>query len=212
MNTIKEYLGQALMTVKRDYKGYIIINVLYFVTLSLGMAYALFNPQVQTFLNETLTQSWEESLLASIAQALATENWILALFLIFLANLFLGSIIALTVPSVLVFFAGPLLALFRAVLWGIAFSPTSPQFAAALVNALPVLVLEGEAYCIACMPSLKAGMSWLLPNRAHKQEKLTRKQAFKKALHELALVYVLVALILFISAIVEVAVVYVTGT
>jgi uncharacterized membrane protein SpoIIM required for sporulation len=50
-------------------------------------------------------------------------------------------------------------------------------------------------------------MSWLLPKRVYKEAELTRKQAFKKALHELALVYVLVALVLFISAIVEVAVV-----
>jgi hypothetical protein len=171
------------------------------------MIYALFNSEVQTFLHEILAQGWEESFLASIAQASAAENWLLALFLIFLANLIVGSLIVLTVPSVLVFFAGPLLALYRAVLWGIAFSPTSPQFATALVYALPVLVLEGEAYCIACVPSLKVGMSWLLPKRVYKEAELTRKQAFKKALHELALVYVLVALVLFISAIVEVAVV-----
>jgi hypothetical protein len=171
------------------------------------MVYALFNLEVQTFLHEILAQGWEESFLASITQASAAENWFLALLLIFLANLLVGSLVVLTAPSVLVFFAGPLLALYRAVLWGIAFSPTSPQFATALMYALPVLVLEGEAYCIACVPSFKVGMSWLLPKTAYKGAELTRKQAFKKALHELALVYVLVALILFISAIVEVAVV-----
>ena len=207
VNTVGKWMRQALVTVKRDFKGYIIINVLYFVALSLGMVYALFNSEVQTFLHGILAQSWEESFLASIAQASAAENWLLALLLIFLANLLVGSLIVLTGPSVLVFFAGPLLALYRAVLWGVAFSPTSPQFATTLIYALPVLVLEGEAYCIACVPSLKVGMSWLLPKRAYKEAKLTRKQAFKKALHELALVYVLVALVLFISAIVEVAVV-----
>lgn len=207
VSSARKLLAEALNIVKRDYKGYFLINVLYFSSLILGMTYALFNPQAQTFLHETLAQAWEESIFASVAQAYVLQNWLLALFLTFLVNLSLGSFVVLTLPSIPIFFAGLLLAVYRAVLWGIIYSPTSPPYATALAYALPVLLLEGEGYCLACFPGLRAGLSWLFPKRTFKEESITRKQAFRKALRELALVYILVACVLLIASIVEVAVV-----
>lgn len=212
LGTIRKWIAEALTIIKRDYKGYILISALYFAALILGVLYGLLNPQLQTFLHGTLAQAWEESIFSTVTQAYVTENWLSALFLTFLVNLILGSFVVLTVPSLPVFFAGPILAVYRAVLWGIIYSPTSPQFANAIIYALPVLLLEGEAYCIVCFPSFKAGLSWLLPKRAYKDENPTRKQAFRKALRELALVYILVSCILLVSAIVEVTVVSIATT
>jgi uncharacterized membrane protein SpoIIM required for sporulation len=208
--TVSEWIGRAIHIIRRDCKGYILINVIYFGSLLVGISYAFYDPQVQSVLHEVIIQAYEESFMAPVAQAYLSENWFLAFLLTFLVNLCLGSFVVLTLPSIPIFFAGLLLAVYRAILWGVAFSPTSPFYARALAVALPVIILEGEAYCLATWPSLKTGLSWLFPRRVYKEEALNRKQAFVKAARELAVMYVIVALVLLIAAAVEVIVVSIT--
>ncbi len=64
-------------------------------------------------------------------------------------NLALGSVLSITVPSIVLPGGGALLALLRAAMWGLLLAPTSAEMA---VNMLPhsiTLLVEGEGYILA---------------------------------------------------------------
>jgi len=129
---------------------------------------------------------------------------LLAITYTFFINLSLGTVAYITIPGMLVFFFAPALALFRAAMWGVLFAPTTPVLATAAVLSLPTLILEGLGYILAVVPSTYLGLSWLSPKRVFREERLSRKEAFKKELVNSAKAYVWVALILLVAAIVEV--------
>jgi len=132
------------------------------------------------------------------------RNPLLAITYTFFINLSLGTVAYITIPGMLVFFFAPALALFRAAMWGVLFAPTTPVLATAAVLSLPTLILEGLGYILAVVPSTYVGLSWLSPKRVFREERLSRKEAFKKELVNSAKAYVWVALILLVAAIVEV--------
>jgi hypothetical protein len=124
---------------------------------------------------------------------------------IFLFNLAVSSFILTTLPG-LVFFALPLgVLVWRAVLWS---SLMSILPLPDLLLAFPTFVLEGEAYVIAAFSGIILGLSWLKPTWVLKGEKLSRREAFRKVVVEASRLYVLVALLLLISAVVETATIY----
>jgi hypothetical protein len=129
-------------------------------------------------------------------------NPLLLLVEIFLFNLFASGLLVTTLPGLVLFVIPFGVVLWRALLWGtlIAQLP-SPQF----FVALPTFILEGEAYVIAAVAGVILGLSWLKPTWAYKGENLSRGEAFKKAVRECLGLYVLVAVLLFVAAIVETA-------
>ena len=129
-------------------------------------------------------------------------NPLLLLVEIFLFNLFASGLLVTTFPGLVLFVLPIGVVLWRALLWGtlIAQLP-SPHFFA----ALPTFILEGEAYVIAAVAGITLGLSWLKPRWAYKDENLSRSEALRKAVRECAGLYVLVAVLLLIAAIVETA-------
>ena len=128
-------------------------------------------------------------------------DWPLIILSIFLFNLVLSSFVFVTLPG-LVFFPLSVVALVvRAVFWGIMLNqlPT-PLFLA----VFPTLILEGEAYVFAGVAGVDLGLSWLKPVLAYKDENLSRSDAFKKALKDCIRIYVLVSVLLFAAAVVEI--------
>jgi len=132
------------------------------------------------------------------------RNPLLAIVYTFFVNLALGTLAYITIPGLLVFFFAPALVLFRAIMWGVVFAPTTPVLAMAVVLSLPTLILEGLGYVLAVVPSTYLGLSWLSPKRVFREEKLSRKEAFKKELVNSAKAYAWVALVLVVAAVVEV--------
>lgn len=129
------------------------------------------------------------------------SNPALAVAYTFLVNLALGSILYITLPGFLLFVLAPLLAFYRAFAWGIIFAPTQPGI---LLIGLPTILAEGFGYILAVVPSIRVGLSWMLPKLAFRGEQITRKQAFLRGLSELGPAYVIVAIALLIAALVEV--------
>ncbi len=78
--------------------------------------------------------------LAALAAALA----------IFAANLIVGSLVGITLPSLVVPFGGHGVGLVRGFLWGTIFAPLG-GFEPRLLVSLPVLLLEGEGYVMAML-------------------------------------------------------------
>lgn len=128
------------------------------------------------------------------------DSWLLMVLGIFLFNLVLSAFIIVTLPGLVFFVLSPALLMYRAMIWGelLAFTP-AVQF----VAALPTLILEAEAYVLAAMAGTVLGLSWLKPEWGYRGERLSRREALKRAFKETWHVYFFVALILFAAAIVE---------
>lgn len=128
-----------------------------------------------------------------------SNAWFLFGF-IFANNLVLSGFVLVTLTGLVFFGLSAFFLCFRALLWGMFFSGLStPVF----LVVLPTLVLEGEGYVLAATAGVVLGLSWLRPKSLRAGDELSRFEAVVQALKECVHIYVLVALILFVAAVVE---------
>lgn len=129
------------------------------------------------------------------------ENSLLVIaVVIFFSNLIFSAFVLVTLTGVVFFPSSVVVLLMRAAWWGfLLIQLPTPQF----LFALPTLVLEGEGYVLASIAGITLGLSWLKPDFAYRGEKLSRLGAFKKAMKECARLYILVAMLLLVAAVVE---------
>lgn len=137
----------------RHIRALLVLNGLYFGVAALASGYALLNPAVQADLTQTVADAFSPSgSLGPLMQAYLTGELLLAIVMTFLVNLIFGSVVFLTLPSAVIPFAGILLGLYRAVLWGLLFAPTeSSPLTPALWLHVPTILLEGEGYVVAML-------------------------------------------------------------
>lgn len=128
------------------------------------------------------------------------DNTALMIVSIFLFNLVLSGFVLVTLSGLLFFILPFVFLCFRGFLWGLMLGGLS--FSGFLL-ALPTLILEGEGYILAALAGVDLGLSWLNPRWLWKNEELSRSESVKRALKECARIYVLVAIVLFVAAVVE---------
>jgi uncharacterized membrane protein SpoIIM required for sporulation len=127
----------------------------------------------------------------------------------FVLNLVLSGFLLITLTGVAFFGLSVCFLLFRALLWGVLLNALSTSL---FLAVLPTLILEGENYVLACVAGVNLGLSWLKPQWVYKEENLSRSEAFKRAWRDCAYVYVLVAVSLFVAAVVETATIFLIGS
>ena len=122
---------------------------------------------------------------------------------IFVFNLVVSAFVVVTLPGIAFFPLSIGFLLFRAALWGLLICGLPTWL---FLAALPTLMLEGEAYVLAAVAGTVAGVSWIKPNVLHyKEEALGRSEVFRRALNECLRLYLFVAVLLLVAAIVETA-------
>jgi len=176
-----------------------VLNATYFGTAVVAAAYARLNPAVQTELLSSAGEAFSPTgALGPLVRSYTEGQLVTATALTFLVNLVLGSVMALTLPSSIVPFAGVAVGLYRACLWGILFSPTAASApGASSIVALPTILLEGEAYIIAM---LGVWVWWWTVVRAP----AGRWRAWRSGFALQARIYPAVALVLLLAATCEV--------
>ena len=129
------------------------LNFVYFGTCVLAAGYAWTNPGLQSELLKVVGAAFSPTgSLGSLVQAYLSGDIVGAIVLTFLVNLLLGSAIVLTLPSAIVPFAGILMGMYRAALWGLLFAPTEASgLGPTLWLHAPTILLEGEAYIVAML-------------------------------------------------------------
>jgi len=110
-------------------------------------------PDVQTLLLSNVNDalSAQSGPLASAAKAYNSGNIARAAMTTFLINFFLGSVIMITLPSMLVPGSGVFLATLRAIMWGLLLSPTIRILAYTMLPHSGTMLLEGEGYILATL-------------------------------------------------------------
>lgn len=119
---------------------------------------------------------------------------------VFVFNLVISAFAVVTLLGVVFFPWSTFFLLFRGVLWGLLLYPLPVWL---FLAVLPTFVLEGEAYVLAALAGSLAGFSWIKPAYVYRGEALSRFEALKKSLEECLRIYVFVAMLLFIAAVVE---------
>jgi hypothetical protein len=200
-------IQRSFETLRKQWVAFVVMNLVYFGLVVGGMVYAAFNRPMQVELANTIGN--ELVALEDFVDA-RTGGWlsaqvearnpvfVLAAALAILAvNALLGSLAEITLPSLIVPFSGLLVGVFRAMAWGVLFSPEGISGGGvALLGAaatLLLLLLEGEGYVLAMLAAYLQGMAFLFPQRVGVP---TRRQGFVAGLRMTARLYLLVVLVL----------------
>ena len=134
-------------------RALLVLNALYWGVAALAGAYAFVNPAIQSALTEAAVDAFSPSGgLGALVQSYLSGELLSAIVMTFLVNLVFGSFVFLTLPSAVIPFAGILLGVYRAVLWGLLFAPTQTNIMGpTLLLHVPTILVEGEAYIVAML-------------------------------------------------------------
>jgi uncharacterized membrane protein SpoIIM required for sporulation len=128
---------------------------------------------------------------------------------IFFFNLILSAFVFVTLSG-LAFFVLPFVFLaLRGWIWGVLINGL---LTSQLLTVLPVIILEGLGYVLAAMAGVNLGLSWLRPHWVYSGERLSRLDAIRRASKDCVYVYVLVAIFLFLAAVIETTIIFLVTT
>lgn len=181
------FLFKVLHPLLRSSFVWTLLNLLFFNVLAFGF---LMEPQPKL-----LGEGWRFPEFFPVDGGAVT----LAVY-IFIFNLSVSAFLVVTLPGLALFIFPTVFLVLRAYHWGVMLSnfPTS-----VLLAALPTILFEGEAYVVAGVAGTNLGLSWLKPKWVYGDLAVSRREAFKIASKECASLYILVAILLFIAAIIE---------
>ena len=200
---------KALSLIRKSPREYVLLNVLYYGLVAASMAYTYAFPEIQTELLESLRAEFPE-VFPSVVEAYISGNFPLAAALTFLINLVLGSFAYITLPSLILPFGGVALGCIRAVAWDLVLAPTSPELAWAMIPHSLTLILEGQGYILAMFAVFLQWKGTIQPSSLGEEK---RSKAYLTGIKKTVSVYILVALVLAVSAIYEAfEVIYIVGT
>jgi hypothetical protein len=197
MKLIKEALG----IVRENRKAYIVINVAYYGLVVIFMIVAAFNQPLQDQLLASVGQSFTSGPLAVVGSAYVNAEVLKAIGLTFVVNLFLASLLQITLPSAIIPFSGFVIGIVRAVTWGLLLSPAHPTLRMAMIPHSLVLILEGQAYILALLAAYVQGRAFLWPKMIGLEK---HGQGYVEGLKRTGKLYLLVVLTLAVAAVYEV--------
>lgn len=207
---LKRLLIDALDIVKRNRKLYLTLNGVYYGLIIAGLIYAQLDRSMHNTIMQAIGMTYGSGgPLSSVLDAYTNGKIVQAIAVTFGINLVVGSFASITLPSLIVPFVGLAVAIYRAALWGIIYSP-GPDMAITGSNigfglfAAGLLLLEGQGYILTMLAAVLQGRALLSPKSIGEE---SRWRAYLAGLKLTGKLYLLVIITLFISAMYEVAVV-----
>lgn len=198
---MKNLIQSAWALVKENKRAYIVINAVYYGLVIIFMIVAAFNQPLQDQLLEAVGAAFMTGPLSAVGGAYVNAEILKAIGLTFIVNLFIGSLVTITVPSLIVPFLGFLMGIYRAVMWGLLLSPAHPDLRMIMIPHSITLLIEGQAYILALFAAYLQGRAFLRPQSVGLE---SRGQGYLEGLKRTGKIYVLVILTLAIAAIYEV--------
>jgi hypothetical protein len=201
MNAVRE----ALTLIKKDRKAFNLINIGYFATIIFGMLVIRLSPEFQKQLISLIGDAFSTGPLKYLTGAYSNGEIIKAIGLTFIVNLVLGTLIALTLPSLVIPFGGFVMGVYRALAWGFLFSPDLtgldlPKVILGIGIGL-LLIFEGEAYVLGLFAAYLQGRAWVKPTSVGVEN---HTQGYLAGIRLTLRMYLLVIGMLLIAAIYEV--------
>jgi uncharacterized membrane protein SpoIIM required for sporulation len=183
--------------VERYKKRFLYCFAIYYGLVIVGMVIGLLYPPISTGTGGNISSQFS-TVFPGLLQAISAGDVIKVILTIFVFNSILGSFLAITVLNLIGI--GTLVFIYRPIMWGLVYAPTSPHAAMLLLAVIPTLILEGVAYIIAFAASLDFVLAIAKPKALGEE---SRFKAWKKAWIYNLKSYVLVLIMLFVAAVVE---------
>jgi hypothetical protein len=183
--------------VERYKKRFLYCSGLYYGLVIVGIIIGLFYPPVSTGTASTISNQFSTAL-PGLMHAISTGDIIRIIATIFAVNSIGGSFFALTLLNTIGL--GTIIFIYRPLVWGLVYAPTSPHATTLLIFVIPTLILEGLAYIIAFTASIDLILAIIKPKSLGEE---SRFKAWKKAWIYNFKSYVLVLIVLFAAAVVE---------
>lgn len=182
--------------IQQNRKAYIWLNFLYFGLTILSMALISGRPDLENAFRTWVKSNFNPELLNAVAQGLVMKS----ILLIFINNFFYSTIVAMTLPSLIIPFWALLVGMVRALLWGFALSPSDPAFSLRFFAQIPTWLLEGEAYVLAMFAVFILWRNYFLthPIGIH-----SRVQGYVLGLKQTLPLYASILLLLLLGAVYE---------
>ena len=151
--TETKWWAQPLVEMERRPRFVWGVHLVYFGIVIAGSLMVYLMPDVQTLLLSSVNDalSAESGPLASAAKAYNSGSIARAAVTTFFINFFLGSLLMLTLPSVLFPGSGVFLAILRSIAWGLLLAPTITALAHIMLPHSGTMLLEGEGYILATL-------------------------------------------------------------
>jgi len=200
MTALVRWFRSALGIVVRHKRAYLVINLAYYGLVAAAMAFVASHPEIQDALIRSVMISFGEGPLAGVAEAYQSGHVLQAMALTFLFNFFLGSVLVLLTPSMVVPFSGMFIGFVRATLWGLLLAPTTPELQAAMIPHTLTLLLEGQGYILAILAAWILGRAFVSPASVQAE---SWRIGYVKGLRDATRVYLLVAAVLALAAVYE---------
>jgi hypothetical protein len=194
MNHVKN----ALCILRENRRAYVSLNVVFYGVLVCGMLYSAADPAFQRHLLSSFDLG--KGSLAFVQNAYSDGNIPLAMFWTFTGNLLLGTVGMITLPSLVVPFAGFLAGAHRMLMWGVLLSPTTHELQMKLIPHSLTMILEAQGYILAMLAVYLHGKSFLFPKSFGLG---THWQGYHAGIKLSCRLYVLVILALGVSAVWE---------
>lgn len=190
-------LKETVRIIRENWKAYVAINILFYGIVIVGMIIISSSPKLHKEIISNLHNYLlnGNGLLPIVAKYYLENNIPIAIALTFLVNLFLATLIHITLPSLIIPFAGFLIFILRAFQWGIIFGFDFP------IEFYGVTILEGQGYIIAAFAIYLHGIFMIRPHYYGFQK---RKEAFLNGVKVIGKLYILVIFVLLIAAVYEV--------
>lgn len=200
-NFFARLLAQPLTIIADHRRAYITINLVYYSLILVGMVYAAYDPALQKSIMEAAGTAFTQGPLAAVTDAYLNTQVLSATLLTFGVNLAIGSVATITLPSLIVPFSGLLMGGYRALLWGLIYSPTTTEMQTILLPHALTLILEGQAYILVMLGAYLQGRAFLLPKTVGAT---SHRKGYWQGLMLTFRLYILVILVLLGAAIYEV--------
>ena len=204
-------LRSGLDVIKENRVAYIILNVAYYGLVICGMVFVAFVPSVQQTLLALIGDAFTSGPLAAVGSAYSGGEILKAMALTFVVNLFMGTVLVITLPSMVIPFSGLLMGVVRAIMWGLLLSPAAPELRLAMIPHSVTLILEGQGYILALLAVYAHGKAFLFPRSVGVEaqgsgvERVARLAlgGYWAGVKHTARLYVLVVIVLAVAAIYE---------
>ena len=194
-------IKNAVNIVRQNWRAYATINLAYYGLVMVAMIFVAWHPEIQQELLKTVGKAFHNNgPLATVGSAYKGGNVAAAILLTFVVNLFIGSLLTITVPSMVVPYSGFVMGVTRAILWGLLLSPAEPKLCYAMIPHSLTLLLEGQGYIMALFAAYVSGNAFLRPRSIGLK---THGEGYVAGLHQTASLYILVTLVLAVAAVYE---------
>jgi len=190
-----------LAIIAEQRRAYVTINLIYYGLILVGMGYAAYDPALQKSIMNAVGTAFTQGPLTAVTNAYLDSQILPAIVLTFGVNLAIGSVGTMTLPSLIIPFSGFLMGGYRAILWGLIYSPTTPEMKTILIPHALTLILEGQAYILVMLAAFLQGRAFLLPKTVGAT---LHRHGYWIGLKLTFQLYILVILVLLAAAIYEV--------